>query len=96
MDVRVGIDAGAESPFVSTGELSPAELVQEPIVDAHARYRTNAAGAPSQVYPALGRVRHDLFGLDWLYDIGLPGKSGAAAFLPRRLGLDLLASSPSE
>jgi len=63
MDVRAGIDAGAESPFVSTGELPPAELVHELIVDAHARYRTNASGAPSQVYPALGRVRHDLFGL---------------------------------
>jgi glutaminase len=63
MDVRAGIDAGAESPFVSTGALPPAELVQELVVDAHERYRTNSDGATSEVYPALARARHDLFGL---------------------------------
>ena len=63
MDLRESIDAGAESPFVSTGALPEAPLVQELVDEAHARYRTHAEGAASQVYPALGRARSDLFGI---------------------------------
>ena len=63
MDVTAGIDAGAESPFVSTGELPRPELVQQLVAEAHERYRANDEGATSQVYPALGRVRGDLLGI---------------------------------
>jgi glutaminase len=63
MDARDGIAAGVESPFVSTGRLPSAELIQELVVEAHEHYRTNTDGATSQVYPALGRVSGQLFGI---------------------------------
>jgi glutaminase len=53
----------AEPDFVSTGRLPSEELVQQLVVEAHECYRTNDEGAISQVYPALGRVRPDLFGI---------------------------------
>jgi glutaminase len=63
MDLRAGIDAGAESPFVSTGRLPTPQVVQALVEEAHERYRTSAEGELSQVYPALARVRADLFGI---------------------------------
>jgi glutaminase len=63
MDVRAGIEAGAESPFVSTGQLPTPELAQRLVDEAHDRYRTNADGTVSDVYPALGRVPPELFGI---------------------------------
>ena len=63
MDVRAGVAAGTESPFVSTGRLPGEELVQKLVVEAHERYRTNDDGALSQVYPALERVPRALFGI---------------------------------
>lgn len=53
----------AESPFVSTGELPPAELARQVVVEAYERYRTTADGEVSDVYPALARVPADLFGI---------------------------------
>ena len=50
-------------PVVSTGHLPRADLVQELVSEAHARYRSNVDGANSQVYPALERARSDDFGL---------------------------------
>jgi glutaminase len=49
--------------FVSTGSLPPRELVQTLVVEAHERYRTNADGSISSVYPALARVSPELFGV---------------------------------
>ena len=69
MDVRAGVAAGTESPFVSTGRLPGEELVQGLVVEAHERYRTNDDGALSQVYPALERVPRGLFGI-CVADIG--------------------------
>ena len=69
MDVRAGVAAGTESPFVSTGRLPGEELVQQLVVEAHERYRTNDDGALSQVYPALERVPRGLFGI-CVADIG--------------------------
>ena len=63
MDVRAGIAAGTESPFVSTGRLPGDDLVRQLVVEAHERYRTNSDGELSQVYPALGRVPSGLFGI---------------------------------
>jgi glutaminase len=63
MDVREGIEAGAEAPFVLTGHLPATASVQELVAEAHERYRTNTDGATSDVYPALGSVRKDLFGV---------------------------------
>jgi glutaminase len=93
------------------------ELVAGPVVDVESRHSTLAVMTTAGLYETSG---------DWLYDIGVPGKSGigggiitvapgkgglgtfaplldeagnsvkgqlAAAFLSRRLGLDLFASS---
>ena len=51
------------TPFVSTGELPPPELVRSLVAEAYERYKTNAEGASSRVYPALARVPTDLFGV---------------------------------
>ncbi|HEY7693981.1 MAG TPA: glutaminase A [Gaiellaceae bacterium] len=63
MDVGAGIAAGAESPFVSTGRLPADRLVQQLVLEAHERYRTNAEGELSEVYPALAWVPADRFGI---------------------------------
>ena len=63
MDVEAGIQAGAASAFVSTGRLPPLERTQQLVADAFERYRSNTEGAVSDVYPALGRVQTDLFGI---------------------------------
>ncbi len=57
------IDGEAGRPFVSTGALPPAELVQAYVDEAHARFRDRDDGAASEVYPALARVPGDLFGI---------------------------------
>jgi len=51
------------TPFVSTGELPPPELVRSLVAEAYERYKTNAEGASSRVYPVLARVPNDLFGV---------------------------------
>jgi len=53
----------AESPFVSTGELPPAELARQVVLEAYERYRATVDGEVSDVYPALARVPADLFGI---------------------------------
>jgi glutaminase len=63
MDVRAGIAAGTESPFVSTGRMPGEDLVRQLVVEAHERYRTNNDGELSRVYPALGQVPKGLFGI---------------------------------
>ena len=52
-----------DSPFVSTGELPPADLASGLVAEAHERYRSNTDGAVSEVYPALARVPPELFGI---------------------------------
>lgn len=49
--------------YVSTGHLPPRERVDALVTEAHRRYRGNREGQCSQVYPALSRVRPDLFGV---------------------------------
>jgi glutaminase len=63
MDLRAGVAAGTESPFVSTGHLPEDDFVDGLVVEAHERYRTNGDGALSDVYPALARVPSGLFGI---------------------------------
>jgi glutaminase len=53
----------ATEAHVSTGRLPAPEIVQGWVDEAHARYRTNAEGAISTVYPALARTPPDLFGI---------------------------------
>jgi glutaminase len=49
--------------FVSTGLLPTPSVVQTLVEEAVSRYRATAAGANSDVYPALTRVPSDLFGV---------------------------------
>jgi glutaminase len=49
--------------FVSTGLLPQPERVRELVDEAYERLRSNMEGATSEVYPALARVRPDLFGV---------------------------------
>lgn len=49
--------------YISTGHLPPRERVAELVEHAYERYRMNADGNNSQVYPALARVPRDLFGV---------------------------------
>jgi glutaminase len=53
----------AEATFVSTGSLPPRARVDSLVAEAHERYRANADGALSDVYPALQRVPPGLFGV---------------------------------
>lgn len=52
-----------ESPFVSTGRLPAAPSVRRLVGQAYDRYRANDEGEVSDVYPALARMRRDLFGV---------------------------------
>ncbi len=52
-----------DAVFVSTGCLPPDERVQRLVLEAYERYRSNADGEVSPVYPALARVPRDLFGI---------------------------------
>lgn len=53
----------AEWPYISTGHLPEPEMVQQLVLDAHARFKSNTDGKNSQVYPALARVPSSLFGV---------------------------------
>jgi glutaminase len=60
------------SPFVSTGDLPPDDRVRAVVAEVYDRYRTDEQGEVSQVYPALGEVAPDLFG------VSVVGTSGSA------------------
>jgi glutaminase len=60
---RSEIDAAAVPIYVSTGHLPAHERVGALIAEAYARYRANADGQNSEVYPALARVPSELFGI---------------------------------
>src|SRR5689334_20134297 len=51
------------SAYISTGHLPGSEMVRALIDDAHRRFKLNNEGKNSQVYPALARVRSELFGV---------------------------------
>lgn len=49
--------------YVSTGRLPPAEQVEALVLEAYERYRSNAHGQRSAVYPVLARAPEDSFGI---------------------------------
>ena len=53
------------SRYVSTGRLPPPERVTTLVAEAHKRFKSNAEGENSTVYPALAPVPSDLFGCAW-------------------------------
>ncbi|MGA2637696.1 MAG: glutaminase [Methylocella sp.] len=56
-------DRAASSPYVSTGHLPPPEQVKALVSEAYERFRLNAEGANSEVYPALANAPRGLFGV---------------------------------
>src|SRR5688572_17631838 len=52
-----------DAPYVSTGTLERPEVVKALVAEAHERFRRNADGANSRVYPALENVDAGLFGV---------------------------------
>jgi glutaminase len=49
--------------YISTGHLPSSGEVQSLVDEAYRRFRSNSDGKNSQVYPALARVREDMFGI---------------------------------
>jgi glutaminase len=49
--------------FISTGHLPSSDDVKRLVAEAYERYKSNADGQNSQVYPALARVPSNLFGI---------------------------------
>ena len=49
--------------YVSTGCLPPPDRVTTLVAEAHERFKSNAEGKNSTVYPALARVPSNLFGV---------------------------------
>lgn len=49
--------------YVSTGKLPPVDQVKALVAEAHERFAKVSQGQVSQVYPALARVKPELFGL---------------------------------
>jgi glutaminase len=56
-------DRALEPALVSTGSLPTAAQVEALVAEAHERYREDASGATSSVYPALARADPGLFGV---------------------------------
>ena len=50
-------------PFVSTGRLPMAEMVQALVDEAHTRFKDNDEGVNASHYPALAFVPRHLFGI---------------------------------
>src|SRR5215471_14749268 len=53
----------AGGSYVSTGHLPTSERVRSLVIEAYERFKANAEGENSKVYPALARVPGNLFGI---------------------------------
>ena len=71
-------DPTVNAPYVSTGHLPPEEHVRLLVEEAYDRFRRNADGDVSQVYPSLARVDPDKFGICVANTRGLTAKAGDA------------------
>jgi glutaminase len=78
MNKQAGVDDLPDYPYVSTGHLPPADEVVRLVGDAYERYKSNADGTNSQVYPALAEVPSDLFGICVVGTNGAVHSVGAA------------------
>jgi len=63
MNTQASADDISDYPYVSTGQLPPAEVIVRLVDEVHARYKSNTDGKNSQVYPALAEVPSGLFGI---------------------------------
>jgi glutaminase len=72
-------DPGLNAPYVSTGNLPPAEHVRFLINEAYERFGMNSEGELSHVYPSLAAVDPDTFGICVTNTQGLTAAAGDAA-----------------
>ncbi len=63
MEEPMSADGSTRPSYVSTGHLPPDKQVTALVLEAYKRFRTNADGQNSEVYPALSRVDSQLFGI---------------------------------
>ena len=68
---------------LADGGVNP--VTRERVVDAGVCHYALAAMATAGLYETSG---------GWLFDIGLPGKSGIGGGISRQLGMDLFVSRP--
>ncbi|MBV9390620.1 MAG: glutaminase A [Verrucomicrobia bacterium] len=68
------------SRYISTGHLPSSERVKGLIFEAYNRFKSNAQGESSKVYPALARVPQDLFGVCLVGTSGNSHQAGDAEF----------------
>ena len=71
-------DPAPMAPYVSTGNLPPAEHVRLLVNEAYERFRANGEGELSHVYPSLTTVDPDKFGICVANTRGLTAKAGDA------------------
>ena len=71
-------DPAPMAPYVSTGNLPPAEHVRLLVNEAYERFRANGEGELSPVYPSLTTVDPDKFGICVANTRGLTAKAGDA------------------
>jgi len=71
-------DPAVSTPYVSTGQLPPAEHVRLLVNEAYERFRANTDGALSRVYPSLATVDPDRFGICVANTRGLTATAGDA------------------
>jgi glutaminase len=71
-------DPAVNAPYVSTGNLPPAEQVRLLVNEAYERFRANTEGELSRVYPSLTAVDPDRFGICVANTGGLTAEAGDA------------------
>ena len=71
-------DPMVNAPYVSTGNLPPAEYVRLLVNEAYERFRPNVEGELSRVYPSLAAVDPDRFGICVANTRGLTADAGDA------------------
>jgi glutaminase len=71
-------DPASNAPYVSTGQLPPAEHVRLLVNEAYDRFRGNADGQLSHVYPSLAAVDPNTFGICVANTRGLSATAGDA------------------
>jgi glutaminase len=74
----VTTDPAVNEPYVSTGNLPPAEHVRLLMNEAYERFRANGDGELSHVYPSLAAVDPDKFGICVANTRGLTATAGDA------------------
>jgi glutaminase len=74
----VTTDPAVNAPYVSTGNLPPAEHVRHLVNEAYERFRANGDGELSHVYPSLAAVDPDKFGICVANTQGLTATAGDA------------------